>query len=148
MYLRFRSPFSIRHFLPRNIQRPHQLVNRCSNFSQPSYNHSSSRKQERFRGRTRSNISWSKQVKLVLILFRSTVASQSVSLMNIFLIFLFRFAQENDLIFLETSAKTGESVEEAFLKCSKTILAKIETGELDPERIGSGMWLNFVYNSL
>ena len=51
----------------------------------------------------------------------------------------FRFAQENDLIFLETSAKTGESVEEAFLKCSKTILAKIETGELDPERIGSGI---------
>ena len=49
-----------------------------------------------------------------------------------------RFAQENDLIFLETSAKTGDSVEEAFLKCSKTILAKIETGELDPERIGSG----------
>ena len=50
----------------------------------------------------------------------------------------FRFAQENDLIFLETSAKTGDSVEEAYLKCSKTILAKIETGELDPERIGSG----------
>ena len=42
--------------------------------------------------------------------------------------FFDRFAQENDLIFLETSAKTGESVEEAFLKCSKTILAKIETG--------------------
>lgn len=38
------------------------------------------------------------------------------------------FAQENELIFLETSAKTGENVEEAFLKCSKTILAKIETG--------------------
>lgn len=49
------------------------------------------------------------------------------------------FAQENELIFLETSAKTGENVEEAFLKCSKTILAKIETGELDPERIGSGI---------
>ena len=29
-------------------------------------------------------------------------------------------------------------MEEAFLKCSKTILAKIETGELDPERMGSG----------
>lgn len=42
-------------------------------------------------------------------------------------------------MFLETSAKTGENVEEAFLKCSKTILAKIETGELDPERIGSGI---------
>ncbi|PSN36514.1 Ras-related protein Rab-4B [Blattella germanica] len=50
-----------------------------------------------------------------------------------------RFAQENELMFLETSAKTGENVEESFLKCSKTILAKIETGELDPERIGSGI---------
>lgn len=44
-----------------------------------------------------------------------------------------------ELMFLETSAKTGENVEESFLKCSKTILAKIETGELDPERIGSGI---------
>jgi hypothetical protein len=51
---------------------------------------------------------------------------------------VFRFAQENGLMFLEASAKTGECVEEAFLKCSKSILAKIETGELDPERIGSG----------
>ena len=58
-------------------------------------------------------------------------------LIFIYILFL-RFAQEHDLIFLETSAKTGECVEEAFLKCSKTILAKIETGELDPERIGSG----------
>lgn len=49
------------------------------------------------------------------------------------------FAQENDLIFLETSAKTGDNVEEAFLKCSKSILAKIESGELDPERTGSGI---------
>ena len=49
-----------------------------------------------------------------------------------------KFAQENGLMFLETSAKTGQCVEEAFLKCSKNILAKIETGELDPERIGSG----------
>lgn len=44
-----------------------------------------------------------------------------------------------DLIFLETSAKTGENIEESFLKCSKTILAKIETGEIDPESIGSGI---------
>lgn len=50
-----------------------------------------------------------------------------------------RFAQENELMFLETSALTGENVEEAFLKCAKTILAKIESGELDPERIGSGI---------
>eukprot|EP00088_Acartia_fossae_P046739 TRINITY_DN5054_c1_g1_i1.p1 TRINITY_DN5054_c1_g1~~TRINITY_DN5054_c1_g1_i1.p1 ORF type:complete len:219 (+),score=33.24 TRINITY_DN5054_c1_g1_i1:22-678(+) len=50
-----------------------------------------------------------------------------------------RFAQENGIMFLETSAKTGESIEEAFLKCSKNILSKIESGELDPERIGSGI---------
>lgn len=50
-----------------------------------------------------------------------------------------RFAQENELMFLETSALTGENVEEAFLKCAKTILAKIASGELDPERIGSGI---------
>lgn len=58
------------------------------------------------------------------------------------LIFFFDFSYNfclSELIFLETSAKTGDSVEEAFLKCSKTILAKIETGELDPERIGSGI---------
>lgn len=50
-----------------------------------------------------------------------------------------RFAQENELMFLETSAMTGENVEEAFLKCSRTISTKIEAGELDPERMGSGI---------
>ncbi|XP_031558005.1 ras-related protein Rab-4B-like [Actinia tenebrosa] len=50
-----------------------------------------------------------------------------------------RFAQENELIFLETSALSGENVEEAFLKCSRTILNKIESGELDPDRMGSGI---------
>ena len=48
---------------------------------------------------------------------------------------------------METSAKTGDSVEEAFLKCSKTILAKIETGELDPERIGSGKAEKYLHHS-
>ncbi|KAF4086205.1 hypothetical protein AMELA_G00103740 [Ameiurus melas] len=50
-----------------------------------------------------------------------------------------RFAQENELMFLETSALTGENVEEGFLKCARTILNKIESGELDPERMGSGI---------
>ncbi|KAF0030417.1 hypothetical protein F2P81_017148 [Scophthalmus maximus] len=50
-----------------------------------------------------------------------------------------RFAQENDLMFLETSALTGENVEEGFLKCARTILNKIDSGELDPERMGSGI---------
>ncbi|MCL4146379.1 UNVERIFIED_CONTAM: hypothetical protein GTU68_036944, partial [Idotea baltica] len=40
-----------------------------------------------------------------------------------------RFSQENELMFLEASALTGENVEEAFLKCAKSILAKIETGK-------------------
>jgi len=32
-------------------------------------------------------------------------------------------------MFLETSALNGENVEEAFLKCTRTILAKIESGK-------------------
>jgi Ras-related protein Rab-4B len=42
-------------------------------------------------------------------------------------------------MFLETSARTGENVEETFLKCARTILSKIETGQLDPEKMGSGI---------
>jgi Ras-related protein Rab-4B len=43
-----------------------------------------------------------------------------------------RFAQDNDVMFLETSAATGEGVEEVFLKNTRSILTKIETGALDP----------------
>jgi Ras-related protein Rab-4B len=50
-----------------------------------------------------------------------------------------RFSQENELSFLETSALTGENVEEVFLKCTRSILAKIDAGELDPDRVGSGI---------
>jgi Ras-related protein Rab-4B len=50
-----------------------------------------------------------------------------------------RFAQENELSFLETSALTGENVEEVFLKCARSILTKIDAGELDPDRMGSGI---------
>ncbi|KAF5901582.1 ras-related protein Rab-4A, partial [Clarias magur] len=38
-----------------------------------------------------------------------------------------RFAQENELMFLETSALTGENVEEAFVQCARKILNKIES---------------------
>ncbi|KAG8519363.1 Ras-related protein Rab-4A, partial [Galemys pyrenaicus] len=44
-----------------------------------------------------------------------------------------RFAQENG------NALTGENVEEAFVQCARKILNKIESGELDPERMGSGI---------
>lgn len=50
-----------------------------------------------------------------------------------------RFAQENELSFLETSALTGENVEEVFSKCTRSILTKIDAGELDPDRVGSGI---------
>jgi Ras-related protein Rab-4B len=50
-----------------------------------------------------------------------------------------RMAQENDLLFLETSAMTGENVEDAFLQCTRNILSKIESGEMDKDRMGSGM---------
>ncbi len=35
----------------------------------------------------------------------------------------------SELSFLETSALTGENVEEVFLKCTRTILTKIDAGE-------------------
>eukprot|EP01100_Stratorugosa_tubuloviscum_P008022 TRINITY_DN332_c0_g2_i2.p1 TRINITY_DN332_c0_g2~~TRINITY_DN332_c0_g2_i2.p1 ORF type:complete len:216 (-),score=101.95 TRINITY_DN332_c0_g2_i2:265-912(-) len=41
------------------------------------------------------------------------------------------FAEENGLIFLETSAKTGENVEEAFLKTASLIFNNVQDGRLD-----------------
>jgi len=42
-----------------------------------------------------------------------------------------RFAQENNLMFMETSALTGDNVEEVFMKCARTIYSKIEGGSLE-----------------
>jgi len=50
-----------------------------------------------------------------------------------------RFAQENDLMFLESSTLTGDGVEEVFMKCARTILSKINSGVLNPESMGSGV---------
>lgn len=44
-----------------------------------------------------------------------------------------------DLIFVECSALNGELVEEAFLKCARIIMTSIESGQINPERIGSGI---------
>lgn len=41
------------------------------------------------------------------------------------------FAQENDLLFMETSAVTGDCVDEVFLKCASAILQKIDNGLID-----------------
>ncbi|KAH7829776.1 Rab4 [Monocercomonoides exilis] len=50
-----------------------------------------------------------------------------------------RFAQENEIPFLETSALTGDKVDEAFLKCARSILTKIEEDVIRPETYGSGI---------
>ena len=47
-----------------------------------------------------------------------------------------KFAQENECLFVEGSAKSGENVEEAFSKLTQTILYKIESGEI-PEEVVS-----------
>ena len=43
------------------------------------------------------------------------------------------FARENNLLFLETSAKNGTNIEKIFQILSDQILTKIETGLIDPE---------------
>lgn len=50
-----------------------------------------------------------------------------------------RFAQENDVLFLETSALTGEGVEDVFIKIARMILNKIEDGLIDPRSMVSGI---------
>lgn len=40
---------------------------------------------------------------------------------------------------METSAKTGDGVEEVFLKCARTIQNKIKTGALDPANTSLGV---------
>ncbi|EGC34480.1 hypothetical protein DICPUDRAFT_92215 [Dictyostelium purpureum] len=41
------------------------------------------------------------------------------------------FAKQNGLIFVESSAKTGENVEEAFLKTAKLIFQSVQEGNVD-----------------
>lgn len=72
-----------------------------------------------------------------------------------------KFAQESGITFLETSALTGDNVEEVFLMCARDILTRIENGlfqwlqmsllcclftveqssagSLDPSKVGSGV---------
>lgn len=43
---------------------------------------------------------------------------------------IFFLVSNAELMFLETSALTGENVEEAFVQCARKILNKIESGKL------------------
>ncbi|EGC30626.1 hypothetical protein DICPUDRAFT_41201 [Dictyostelium purpureum] len=47
-----------------------------------------------------------------------------------------RLAQENDLLFMEASALSGDGVEELFLKCARSIITKIDNGEVNLEQLG------------
>jgi len=51
------------------------------------------------------------------------------------------FAQENGLVFMETSAKSAANVEQAFIKTAENIYEKIKEGLYDPSREGNGVKL-------
>lgn len=42
-----------------------------------------------------------------------------------------QFAQEHSLLFLETSAVTGDCVDEVFLKCTSAVVQDVEAGVVD-----------------
>ena len=49
-----------------------------------------------------------------------------------------RFAQENDIMFAETSAVTGVGVEDLFMKLAKAVLNRVEDGAVDSSAVASG----------
>lgn len=49
------------------------------------------------------------------------------------------FADENNLVFMETSAKTADNVEEAFIKTAGAIYTKIQNEDLDPTNESFGV---------
>jgi small GTP-binding protein len=53
-----------------------------------------------------------------------------------------RFADTHGLLHVETSAKTGENVTEAFLSTALTVLEKVRTGQVDVRDSASGVRLN------
>lgn len=50
-----------------------------------------------------------------------------------------RVAQEAEVLFLETSALTGEGVEDIFMRVARGIHARMDNGLLDPTRASSGI---------
>jgi Ras-related protein Rab-2A len=52
-----------------------------------------------------------------------------------------QFAAENNLVFLETSAKSAANVEAAFIKTAEKIYNNIQSGWPDPTREGNGVRL-------
>lgn len=50
-----------------------------------------------------------------------------------------RFAKDNNLLYIETSAKTAMNVNETFLRTGKEVLNKIVSGEIDPSTNNAGI---------
>ena len=50
-----------------------------------------------------------------------------------------RFCQERDLLFMETSALTGEAVVDVFEMLTRRIIEKIESGQIDPKSVANGI---------
>lgn len=57
------------------------------------------------------------------------------------------FAQEHNLIFLETSAKSAANVELAFINTAEKVYEKIKSGAYDPSREGNGVKLGVMASS-
>ena len=56
------------------------------------------------------------------------------------------FAKKNEMIFIETSAKTDSRIAEAFIKSASTVHSKIKTGVIDPKNEMYGVKLGPVFN--
>ena len=50
-----------------------------------------------------------------------------------------KFAEDNGLLFFETSAKNGQNIEEMFYKCTEDIVTKIENGKIVVDAFTSGI---------
>ena len=56
----------------------------------------------------------------------------------------YQFAEENDLLFFETSAKTGENVKKVFIHSSSFILDQIHQGTLSIDQ-SNGVWRDVIH---
>ena len=52
------------------------------------------------------------------------------------------FAEENELLFFETSAKEGNNIQEIFFQSATNILDKINNGEIKLETSNNGIKIN------
>ena len=55
----------------------------------------------------------------------------------------YQFADENDLLFFETSARTGENVQKVFMHSSSFILDQIHQGTLSIDQ-NNGVWRDVI----